>query len=231
MNRMISQTKISLATVALVIAIIFSPQAAFAKDGIGVIPPNAQIQGKSYGDWGAAWWQWAFSLPVDQSPLFDENGSCVHGANGQSGKVWYLAGVFNVSGRAERNCTIPTGKMLFFPIINIECDTLTPPTLDGDEATLRACARQYGIFSNLVAEVDGVAIENLEGYIAETPRFAINLPENNILGLPAGSGSGVSKGASLMLAPLSKGKHTVHFSGTIPEFAFTLDITYYLTVE
>lgn len=34
-----------------------------------------------------------------------------------------------------------------------------------------------------------------------------------------------------MLAPLSKGGHTVHFQVEIPDFSFTLDVTYNLTVK
>ncbi|MCK7502716.1 MAG: hypothetical protein MZV70_00525 [Desulfobacterales bacterium] len=74
----------------------------------------------TYGEWSAKWWQWAYSLPVDQNPFFDENGSCTNGANGPVGPVWFLTGVINVSGTAVRNCTVPAGKALFFPIINAE---------------------------------------------------------------------------------------------------------------
>ena len=90
----------------------------------GVIPPNAKAYGMTYGEWSAKWWQWAFSLPVDQNPFFDEGGNCTNGANGQFGPVWFLTGVINVSGTAVRDCTVPAGKALFFPIINAEDATL-----------------------------------------------------------------------------------------------------------
>src|SRR3989442_8315950 len=71
----------------------------------GVIPPNAKAFGMTYGEWSAKWWQWAFSLPVDQNPFFDEGGTCSNGANGQPepGPVWFLTGVINVSGTAVRD--------------------------------------------------------------------------------------------------------------------------------
>src|SRR5262245_50717964 len=106
----------------------------------GVLPPQSHPFGATYGEWAARWWQWAYKQPVDTNPLFDETGARI--ANGQSGKVWFLAGVINVSGSAERTGTIPAGKALFFPILNFEADNLAPP-LDPplDESGLRAQAK------------------------------------------------------------------------------------------
>ncbi len=82
----------------------------------GVIPPQARSHGQGYGEWAAAWWQWVASVPADHHPLLDETGA--DAAQGQSGSVWFLAGVFNATGTAERTITIPPGKALFFPLIN-----------------------------------------------------------------------------------------------------------------
>src|SRR3954453_11906827 len=108
---------------ALLIAAALVPTRQAKAEGNGnpsVIPSNARPYGQSYVEWSNAWWQWAFSLPVpagnpEAHPLFDPTGaSC--GA-GQSGSVWFLAGSF--AGRTVvRNCTIPTGKAIFFPILN-----------------------------------------------------------------------------------------------------------------
>jgi hypothetical protein len=45
------------------------------------------------------------------------------------------------------------------------------------------------------------------------------------------SSPAVADGVHLMLAPLPPGPHTLHFHGEFPLFNFSLDITYYLTVE
>jgi hypothetical protein len=175
---------------------------------------------------------------VDQHPFFDENGSCTNGANGQFGPVWFLTGVINVSGSAVRNCTVPVGKALFFPILNAACSTLEG---DGEtEEELRACATGLiNSVSNVAAEIDGVPIQNLyEDYRAPSPLFTYGpLPENNVLQLfghdaPAGATSlSVADGFYLMLAPLSVGQHTIHFTGMVGDpVIFTLDITYNLTV-
>src|SRR5712671_1822129 len=56
----------------------------------------------------AQWWKWVYSLPVSENPQFDETGA--NAANGQpfeGSQVFFLAGVLNVSGTAERYITVP----------------------------------------------------------------------------------------------------------------------------
>ena len=36
---------------------------------------------------------------------------------GQSGSVWFLAGIFG-GGSATRTCAVPAGKALYFPVLN-----------------------------------------------------------------------------------------------------------------
>jgi hypothetical protein len=201
-----------------------------------VLPPHSHAYGKTYGEWSAAWWNWAFSLPVDQNPFFDETG-CEHGANGQSGPVWFLTGVINESGTAERTCTVPAGKALFFPLLNVNCGTLTG---DGEtEAELRACGEFFmGLVTDVFCEIDGVPVRNLQSYRTVSLLFTYGpLPDNNVLQLfgidaPAGATSlSVADGFYLLLAPLRVGEHTLRFGGTFGDpINFTLDITYHITV-
>ena len=80
-----------------------------------VVPPGSTAYGQTYAEWSEAWFQWSFSLPVTAHPLFG-TADC---SAGQSGNVWFLGGTFGASGiGVVRNCTIPAGKALFFPIIN-----------------------------------------------------------------------------------------------------------------
>lgn len=216
------------------------------------LPVNSRPFGKSYAQWSAEWWKWCYSLPVDRHPLFD-TADC---DEGQSGPVWFLGGTFTVLtgengeviGRATRDCTIPVGKALFFPILNNECSTVEG---NGEtEAELRDCAEFFatGVLnpnSNLRCTIDGRRVENLQRHKVGSPLFTYGpLPDNNILesfGLDAPEGTtspAVSDGIWVMVAPLSRGRHTIQFSGSAIftqeehgfDFVFTLDITYHLTV-
>ena len=106
---------LQLARVFLLVPLLLTSQVARAtgNPNPGVIPPHARAHGRSYAEWGAQWWRWAYSFPVDQfPPLQSGELDC---ALGQSGSVWFLAGTVG-QGPVTRSCTIPTGKALFFPI-------------------------------------------------------------------------------------------------------------------
>jgi hypothetical protein len=77
--------------------------------------PYGHAYGINQNEWSVAWVQWIMSIPLTPSPLLDTTGaSC---AENQSGKVWFLAGDW-VEGPVVRECYIPAGKSLFFPVAN-----------------------------------------------------------------------------------------------------------------
>ena len=228
-----------------------SPQAGSGTSANpNVLPPFSKPYGQTYSEWSADWWQWTYSLPASQHPLFD-TADC---SEGQSGMVWYLGGTFTASpdpddpdviiGEAVRDCTIPSGTALFFPIVNAECNTFEDP--DATEADLRGCANFLGDhIQDLQVTIDGRELQHLGLYRAESPLMTLGpLPEDNIVpdppGAPAGAtANSVGDGFFIMLAPLSKGRHEIHFEGAAVftvandgfDFTFRLDITYHLTVE
>ena len=229
---------------ALIVSSLVPATSIFAQQNPnpGVLPPESPQFGKTYGQWGAAWWQWAFALPASEHPLFD-TADC---STGQKGKVWFLGGKFcrtgdpNCSGTAVRTCNVPSGKALFFPIVNTECSTA-----EGNGSTeqqLRDCANMIIDGARKIsAELDGESLKQLsvnQRYRSDSPLFIWTLASrDNVLaatGEPIADGTSspaVADGVHLMLAPLSPGPHTLHFHGEFPAFNFLLDITYYLTVE
>jgi hypothetical protein len=202
----------------------------------GVIPPQAKSHGQTYGEWSAAWWQWVLSIPADHNPALDPTGT--DAARGQSGPVWFLAGVFGTPGTAERTITIPPGKALFFPVINfvwISTGPTDPQTAEGIRAIVEPAANAA---TDLACEVDGVPVKNLAAYRTESPLFNVTLPAGNIFGVgPATYGPSMDQGYYLMLAPLGLGKHTIHFKGSMPATIdaywapFAVDVTYHITVQ
>lgn len=89
--------------------------------------------------------------------------------------------------------------------------------------------------TSLAATVDGVALQDLFAYRADSPAFTFVANEGSVatefFGLDPGSyGPAVSGGYWIMLPPLQKGDHVITFSGSNPSDGFSSDVTYNLTV-
>jgi hypothetical protein len=72
---------------------------------------DSKPYGLTYGEWTARWWQWAYSIPKDVNPAYDDTGR--YCTQGQSGPVWFLTGTYGHP--VDRYCTIPFGKAILFP--------------------------------------------------------------------------------------------------------------------
>jgi hypothetical protein len=156
----------------------------------------------------------------------DTTGEFCH--EGQSGKVFFLAGTFGDTG-VVRECSIAAGTSLFFPIVNV---VAWAPEDGADEDAVRAVANSLAdTFDILEVEVDGVSLGGLGGYRAESPAFTLPAPADSVLGLDGPREPSVADGYWVMLAPLKKGEHTVVIHGGSTTFGFEVEVTYLLTVE
>jgi hypothetical protein len=63
----------------------------------------------------ARWLRWVNSIPSERSPLGDQTGQ--YAGENQPDDVWFLAG--NRGGGAKRQCAVPAGRPLFFPLFNM----------------------------------------------------------------------------------------------------------------
>src|SRR4051812_44091534 len=102
--------------------------AAAAASGHGPAPEYAAhstVRGQTMEEWSAQWWTWAFETKASQSPLLDPTGA--NARVGDVGNAFFLAGVINESGAADRTVTIPTGTPIFFPVINSAADNSGDP--------------------------------------------------------------------------------------------------------
>ncbi len=80
-----------------------------------IAAPDSAPNGRTYAEWNASWWQWAWAQPDATHPL-SQTGA-VDLASGQTGDVWFLGGAF-AGGTYTRSGTVPVGTALFFPILN-----------------------------------------------------------------------------------------------------------------
>ncbi len=197
-------------------------------------PADTIQYNQTYGEWTARWWQWLIRIPENINPALDATGQNCH--EGQSGPVWFLAGTFG--GLNERNCDIPVGISILFPVINAECSYAEYPDLQ-TESELRDCAvsSNDGV-TELMVVIDGQTIDEsqLRSYRVQSPLFDLDLPEGNILGLEVGSTQAVSDGFWVFLPPLAPGEHEIHFRGSVIDFTtqsqnnFVTESLYHITV-
>lgn len=199
------------------------------------------------GESTAKWWQWAVAIPAGSNPILsdittDPTGELC-GVN-QSGVVWFLAGT--AGGSVKRNCTIPFGKTILFPIITVEWSTSEAQSLGNNcfvsgvisgtnRKALQACAENGTDHVNFTeADIDGINVPNLDNYRVQSPLFHFNAVQDNVFGIPPGPSQAVSDGFWILISPLSKGKHEIHFHGTapFPELGFTFDteVTYNISI-
>jgi hypothetical protein len=81
----------------------------FARRAAGSAYPPASLL-------AAKWWEWALETSASEKPLTDTTGQFA-AVNLPNGPVWFLAG--NTGGITVRTFTVPAGKALFFPIVNV----------------------------------------------------------------------------------------------------------------
>jgi hypothetical protein len=237
-------------TAACVCAAMALPVSSAMAGGGGraaAVSPNELVAGMSYGDWGAAWWQWAVSIPTENNPLSgSEDSDCTEGQG--SSPVFFLGGTFGDTDEVietpeivdiTRECDVPLGSYLFFPIINV-----LSHSADEEPIEVEALQREDAAFlvanfvdvDSLEVTVDGKTVrgaKNLSEFRAQSPNLPFTLPEDNVLGAAPGRYHGTTDGYWMMLEPLSPGAHEVRFLGNVVvegEIVFGLDITYDLTI-
>jgi hypothetical protein len=233
----------ALATLALVGCSSNDPAPTDGGVSPKVIAPGALIDGKTYAQQSAAWWQWAIPLPKATSPI--AGGDCTQG---QSGNVWFLAGTSDGK-PASRTCNVPAGKTLFFPLINgvcYPCHEEEGCSTSKTKAELEACVKYDA--TNLSLEIDGVAQTNLAAHRATSDQFSFKGSASgmfacsgpigdNTCGIPKGDRFGVSDGYWIAIEPLAAGTHTIKFKATYPGDGtattpdFVQDVQYTLTVK
>ena len=174
----------------------------------GIYSPDSNPYGTSFPVWTAKWWQWFIGIPNSEQPFPDTTGTKCN--TNQAGPVWYLVGS---AGKVERNCTIPSGKAILFPILNTECSYLESPTLKNEEE-LRKCAVDADKDAVLSASVDNREIKNIDKYKITSGLFNVTYPRDPVFPTNSNFSQAVSDGWFIMLEPLKPGQHEIKFTAS-----------------
>lgn len=216
--------------------------------------PSVQILGATIGEWTARWVTWAVKIPEPQNPMVDTTGAYCD--KDQQGPMWFLAGVWG-SGAVQRNCTIPRGKSVIFPVVNafwIQTEYDLPNYTVTD---YRQCVSGLPGSADLVctgiAPVTngGTMTVTLDGVPVvfdpatpivrtQSPLVHVTLPEDNIFGVPELAspppdcrkcGESLIDGVWVILPAMKPGLHTLKSVATAANGDVWQDITYTLQVR
>ena len=182
-----------------------------------IIEPKSSYFNLTYADWTAKWWQWAYSIPKDIHPAYDNTGEFCK--ESQKEPVWFFPGTYQQT--VKRYCEIPYGVAILFPILNSECSYAEYLQMKTKEE-LSNCAKK--IQDTTVPEfvtLNGLEIPNLEKYRIQSDLFNFTLPKNNILNLPSQTTQAVSDGNWIFLKPLPLGNYELAFKGNIKTITTT----------
>lgn len=226
-------------------------------DNPGVLPPDSTPFDMSYPEWHVACIDWTMSIPEATNPMLnaddpeDQDTAArpvwigpYDASAGQSGHVWFLAGTYRNGWVVEREATIPAGTRLCIPLQNSL--VWGWPPVPAAEAWMRFYLDLLLDTAVISCEIDGVPVNNLQRYRHQSPAVPVVLGEENLFGLPPGQyGMVVDDGYYLVLAPLSVGTHTIHWTAMMdvipywnpwdpaPEPPYDQglqDVTYHITV-
>ncbi len=207
-----------------------------------VFPHTAHPFGKSYTQWTVDWMHEFMTDDCDHNAWLNPQYVLFH----QNGPVYFMAGL-SAQG-ASADITVPHGKAILFPLVNFLNDHPCPdPNFQPDpgqsmedflkngNATFSGVTDFMALVTNTSVTIDGSPVSNTTNY-----QFISNL--FNFTGNPdlatcfdgcitGESQAGVAGGYYIMLKPLSKGVHTVHYHSEIPAWGVLQDATFNITVE
>jgi hypothetical protein len=225
-----ANNSIGITIFVFLIAAIIIPLSAFAQQESITFSPDSNPYQRAYAEWTSEWWIWFISIPTGDNPLNDPTGERCNIA--QEGPVWFLVG--SGGGKVERECTIPAGRAILIPTINVQCSYAMHQSLRTED-DLRACAtRDQDLVTETAATLNGSV---LQVHRVQSPLFNTTFPADNVFGAPVGPTKAVSEGFWVFIKPLPPGQYELHVQGLLVDPTVTgpvnlvEDSTYHLTVE
>lgn len=185
---------------------------------------DGPVDGAGLGEWTARWWQWALAQWVE--PYRDPDGRLC--ALGQDGAVWFLAGTDGTFD-ALRRCTVPAGKHVLVPVINMIHHQVRRGVGPGCRALQAAASVNNDHLVSAVVLLDGKPLGDVSARrVRSAGCFPLD-PDDEASPLAA------SDGYWIMLRPLPPGRHRLvvganygapdeAYGGMRQNFEYVLDV-------
>jgi hypothetical protein len=161
----------------------------------------------------AGFWTFVLQTPAPQNPFTTDHNRCLELSR-------HLVAPLLPFAPASTTCVVRPGTRVFIGEGSAECSTAEPPPFHGgNEAQLRACARHVlaGVTEHRLVVDDRI----VPVHLVETRVLSVNIPPDNILGVPAQPALSVARGWVALLPPMAIGTHHLSYS-----FAVTLEGTH-----
>jgi hypothetical protein len=214
-----------------------------SSDEVTLAEPTGTYEGKTYGEWAGAWWNWLYSNPASTNPALDETGEFAN--EKQTENVFFLAGTFGTT--ESRSFSLPADEPVFFPIITSQADNCGVPEPDQltSEELQAAAEDMTDAVAELSLEIDGESFatspEDFADYrLAVTPMSYVVPAEDSLYDAQGSDFEGnceesYTTGYFVMLNGFPAGDHTLHFRartpGATPAEDFVIEVTDEITAE
>jgi hypothetical protein len=170
--------------------------------------------GLSYGEWTVKWWQWILSIPKSCNPLEDQSGENA-AINQPTEHVWFLAG--KLGSEAEnfplRNCNIPVGKSILFPVINCEANPIEFPELKTKEDLIDHVVKDENTIVKKSCLLNDISID-VQRVKSDPEIFEVKLNDDNVYDVNGGITFAHADGYWCFLQPLPPGVYKLSFRGS-----------------
>jgi len=192
-------------------------------------PIDSKPFGLSYGDWSARWWQWLLSIEKSSNPTIDPSGENAY-INQIYPEVFFLCQTYEgVDVIPNRTVNIPSHKAVFLPVIN----WVSILNLDGktENELLMNAKKRMDVVGNMQVIINGTSIsKELAEYRAQSDFFDVTLPQDNIVGAPAGVTRAIGDGFWLFMRPLESSSQISTF-GSCSSGVTKIAINYTINVK
>jgi hypothetical protein len=201
------------------------------RDTIGFFTSNSAPYGKSYGQWTVSWWQWALSTPKSMNPVVDGTGEYA-GINQPVANVWFLAGKFGTESNdfPRRQCKIPMGRAILFPVVNCEANPLEYPELKTNQEIIDYVSKDEDTIVKKECFLNGVEIP-VERVRSDPATFPLTISTDNAIGVKGGTTIAAADGYWVFLKPLPRGEYTLSFTGACENGRLNSGANYQLQLQ
>ncbi len=184
-------------------------------------PAGATSEGRLAKDL-AGFWTFVLQTPAPQNPFTTDNNRCLELGRDSVAPLLPFA-------PASTTCIVRPGTRVFIGEGSAECSTAEPPPFHGgNETQLRECVRRAlaGVTEHTLVVDDRV----VPVHEVETRVLSVNIPPDNILGVPAQHALSVAGGLVALLPPMAPGTHHLRYTFAVTFQGTHLSATVHITI-